>query len=124
MVGAGGIAGATAQKVQDGLGDSSSSLMTVANPLLQICTSRKVICLQLDICDWTHLCSHKEPLALAELVHTLFCDFDIALSNTRYRFSLPVCIWVYVGVSVYRCVMYLCVTCYLCVGSYGQVCAR
>ena len=117
-----GIAGATAQKVQDGLGDSSSSLMTVANPLLQICTSRKVICLQLDICDWTHLCSHKEPLALAELVHTLFCDFDIALSNTRYQFSLSVCVWVYVGVSVYRCVMYLCVTCYLCVGSSGCKC--
>jgi hypothetical protein len=98
--------------------------MTVANPLLQICTSRKVICLQLDICDWTHLCSHKEPLALAELVHTLFCDFDIALSNTRYQFSLSVCVWVYVGVSVYRCVMYLCYMLPLCWQLWVQVCAR
>ena len=85
-----GVEGSFADKAKDFPSDSHSSGMTVVNPLLEISTRRQVICLQLDICDWTRLCSQTEPLALAELVHTLFCDFDMALSNTRYRFSLSV----------------------------------
>ena len=39
-----------------------------------------------------HLSTQAQPLALAEFVHALFCDFDFALSNTqlfKVSLSLP-----------------------------------
>ena len=53
------------------------------NSLLDVCSRRRVVVLQLDICKWTELSSCMQPLALAKLVHTLFCDFDKALSLTE-----------------------------------------
>jgi len=54
-----------------------------AKVLLDLCSHRRVVVLQVDICKWTEMSSTLQPLALAKIVNMLFCDFDIALSKTK-----------------------------------------